>query len=191
MSTTTENKINYGLKNCYYAKVTNTDGTITYGTPVALPGAINISLKKNFERTPVAADDDPEYAVVTENKGYEGDLELTNIPQSFYTDCLGMTVDGSTIIEKDSDRPSYFALLFEFDGDVKKRRHVLYNCLATPNDIESGTKGDKAEAKTKKITITATKAKDTGIIKRSTTTNDGTVYESWFTEVQTSGGVAA
>ena len=59
-------------------------------------------------------------------------------------------------VKKAVETGGYFALLFEFDGDVKKRRHVLYSCLATPNDIESGTKGDKAEAKTKKISINAT-----------------------------------
>lgn len=191
MSTNKENKINYGLKNVHYAKVTVGDtGTISYGTPVAIPGAVNASMKKNYEKTPIAADDEPEYAVMVDNKGYDGEFEFTNLPQSFYVDCLGETVDGTTIVEKSTDTPSYFALLFEFSGDVKKRRYVFYNCLATPHDIESGTKGDKAEAKTVKISLTATPAKDTGIIKRVTTTNDGEVYTAWFEEVQTSGGTS-
>ena len=48
------NKIKYGIKSCYYAPVTATaaDGTLTYDTPVALPGAVSISLSANGSSEP-------------------------------------------------------------------------------------------------------------------------------------------
>ena len=185
---TTENKINYGLKSVYYAKITEDDSGIEYATPVAIPGAVNMSLKKNYERTAIAADDDPEYAVAVDNKGYDGEVEFANLPQSFYTDCLGFEVDGSTIKESKDGKPCPFALLFEMDGDKQKRRHVFYRCMATPPDLDTATKGDKLDAQTVKLSVSATPAKDTGAIKRTTTTTDGTVYSKWFETVQTSGG---
>ncbi len=186
---TTENKINYGLKKVYYAKITEESETGTeYATPVAIPGAVNASLKKNYERTAIPADDDPEYAVAVDNKGYDGEFEFTNLPQSFYTDCLGFEVDESTIKESADGKPCPFALLFEMDGDQQKRRHVFYRCMATPPDLDTATKGDRMEAKTTKISISATPAKDTRIIKRTTITEDGQVYSKWFETVQTSGG---
>jgi hypothetical protein len=39
------NKVKFGFKNCYYATITEgAGGAITYGTPVALKGAVSMSL---------------------------------------------------------------------------------------------------------------------------------------------------
>lgn len=44
------NKIKYGISRCYYAKITETDGVVTYATPVALAGAVNLTLDQSGEK---------------------------------------------------------------------------------------------------------------------------------------------
>lgn len=182
------NKVTYGLKNVYYAPITSEDATkVEYGTPVRLPGAGSISLPKNVDKILIPADDDPEYAIIYDNKGYEGDLVLYDVPDSYLTDCLGMKVEGDTVVENKDDRPKPFALLFEFDGDALKKRHVLYRCIGIKPDVASQTKGGGITANQVSLGISATPAKDTGNIKRTCKQSDSDVYTNWFTTVQTTG----
>ena len=52
------NKIKYGLRSVYYAKITEGEGgAITYETPVAIPGAVNLSLSGVGDTNDFYADD--------------------------------------------------------------------------------------------------------------------------------------
>lgn len=76
-----------------------------------------------------------------------------------------------------------FALLFEFDGDAKCIRHVLYNCSASRPSIESETKEDTIEPGTETLSLTADPRED-GLVKSRTgdTTTDAT-YADWYKNV--------
>ena len=58
------------------------------------------------------------------------------IPDSFKTDVLGYATDGDGALYEIQDvETKYFALLFQFEGDDKETRHVLYRCSATRPSI--------------------------------------------------------
>ena len=88
MSDKIKNRVKFGLRNCHYAKATlGEDGKVTFGTPVAMPGAVSLSLDAEGDNDPFYADDTV-YYMVSNNNGYSGDLEIALIPESFLTDIL-------------------------------------------------------------------------------------------------------
>ena len=179
------NKVRYGLKNVHYAPVTfATDGTPTFGTPVAIPGAVSANLSKNGDTYTFYADDGS-YFELGDNASYEGDLLIALIPQSFRVAALGETLDGKGVLFEDSNPTrGHFALLFEFTGDVNAIRHVLYNCTAAENTIEGQTKGENIEVQPETLTITAKALPNGGPVKAKTgDTTDATVYSEWYTTV--------
>lgn len=178
------NKIKYGLKNVHAAVQTETDGAYSYATPVAIPGAVSISLEAQGEATPFYADD-IEYYVTSGNNGYSGDLEIALIPEWFRTNIMGETIDSNGVLAEVADGAEAvkFALLFEFAGDVNAIRHVMYNCTVARPSVGSKTKEDNVEPETESMTIT-NKPRNDGLVKAKTgdTTSTAT-YESWYTAV--------
>jgi len=190
MSDPVKNRIKYGLCNVYYAEITqlSTSNVPTYGTPVALPGAVSISLSPEGDTTPFYADN-IEYYTSIANNGYSGTLELALIPDSFRTDILGETVDSKNVMFEDAAATTtYFALMFQFEGDQNQTRHVLYKCTAARPDVASSTKQSSIEAQTETLNITATAIHnatlDTDIVKaRTNEETDSTTYTGWFSDV--------
>lgn len=187
MPDTARNKIKFGLSKVYYAIATidETTNTATYGTPVAWPGAVNLSLDAEGDTNIFYADNIAYYTGVA-NNGYTGDLETALVPESFLTDVLGQTADSNgVLIERSDVEPVHFALLFQFEGDQKAVRHVLYNCVAARPTTEGATKEDTIEPQTETVSITATQihnaALDVDIVKaRTAADTDAVVYSGWY-----------
>ena len=183
------NKIKYGLKNVYYAIATpTTTGTMSYGSPVAFPGAVSLSLDPQGDNTPFYADNIV-YWVGNGNTGYQGDFEVARVIDSFKENVLGMVKDGKNVLVEDMNAPIvHFALLFQFEGDVKATKHIMYNCTCTRAADAGSTKNESIEPQTETLTLTATSIYspnlDTDIVKAEANEgSDSTTYTNWFTTV--------
>lgn len=179
-----KNKVKFNICNVHYAILTVAeDGTFSFGTPVPMPGAVSLSLDANGEPSNFYADGYA-YYTISNNMGYEGDLELAMVPESFRTDVLKEELDdNSVLIENANVETENFALLFEFDGDQRKIRHVLYNCAASRPGIESQTNEEEVEVQTETLSLTASPLAN-GYVKAKTgdDTTDA-VYQNWYSAV--------
>ena len=179
-----KNKVKFNIRNVHYAKLTVSEtGEVTFAKPVPMPGAVSLSLDPNGEPSVFYADGYA-YYTISNNQGYEGDLELALVPESFRTDILKETMDSNSVLIEDATvETEKFALLFEFDGDVKKIRHVLYNCIASRPTIESSTKEDEIEVKTETLSITASPLSGGYVKARTSDTTTEEAYEGWYQAV--------
>ena len=190
------NKVKYGLKNVYYAKATidNATNTATYATPVAWPGAVNLSLDAEGGTVKFRADN-IDYWVGQSNNGYSGDFESALIPESFRKDILGDLTDSSGVLVEDVNAKTvYFALLFQFEGDTTNTRHVMYKCSATRPSVSGNTTEEEIEPQTETLTITATAVHNATIDKdvvKARCGEEDAPYDDWFDAVYQSTALSA
>lgn len=183
-----ENKVQFGLKNAHYSVITEAaDGTQTYGVPVAIKGSVELTLDPKGDTSDFYADDVLYYTTVS-NQGYETTLTIASLPVEFKTDVLGEVLEGTdqVLTENSFVNPRKIAFMFEFDGDQKATRHVLYNCTVNRPSLGGATRTETAEPKTQELTMTASPRSIDGVVKRSTTADTpDTVYDAWYTAVYT------
>jgi phi13 family phage major tail protein len=180
------NKVRYGLRNAYYAKLDEAAGT--YGSPVRLPGAVALELTPEGEETPFYADD-IKYFVATANNGYTGSLELAYLSDDAKIDLLGFEEDDNgLVVEGPDDTQSPFALLYEVQGDVAGRRYAFFNVRMSRPSESRATKGESTTPKTESanITVLPYEFDERMCTKASVEYSAATaaVYGGWFTAVK-------
>ena len=179
-----ENKVKFNLKNVHYAKLNiDSEGVVTYEKPVAIPGGVDLSLDAKGDTEEFYADG-MVYYTSTANNGYEGDLEIALVPLSFETDILKNELDDNKVsVENSNTESAEFALLFEFDGDVKSVRHVLYRCKATRPSVASKTNEDKKEVQTEKLSLKASPLSNGNVKTKTTAATPDETYNKWYEAV--------
>ena len=181
------NKVKFGISHVYYALLTyGENDAVTFGTPVAIKGAVNLTLSPEGDMSPFYADN-MVYYMAGINAGYTGDLEIAKIPDSFKTDVLNYVADSAgALVETTNAEYKPFALLFQIEGDKNARRHVLYNCTANRPQITAATTTASKEPQTDTIPLTCGSIPNTAlnaeIVKASAVTGDS-AYSGWFSSV--------
>ena len=189
---TGENKVQFNLKNVHYAVLTALSPTPTWDTPVAVPGAVSLSLEQQGELTKFYADGIVYYQS-SSNDGYEGDLEMARFPDQMYQDIWGDTLSATdnVLMENANVQPNSFALLFQIDGDVSGALYCLYNCTATRPNIEGETNNESKEPKTATCTVSAVPLPDGNVRAKTTATTTEDVVSNWFKNVYMPSAAAA
>jgi phi13 family phage major tail protein len=188
-----ENKVRFGLKNVYYAVLTeSTDGTNnTFASPKAVPGAVSMTLDSNSSDGTFYADNVSYYKTFA-NNGYTGSLEMARINDDMMKDVFGMTVNSANLlVESTGVQPKPFALMFQIEGDQREELNVLYRVVPTSKpSIGSQTVEETVEPVTQSFDFEALPlvtgpSYQKGLIKARTTDTTATATRTaWFTTVQ-------
>lgn len=178
------NKIRYGLSNVHVGSVTFEGNVPTFGTPKAYPGAVNITMDPEGESTPFYADNIV-YYMATANNGYTGDLEMAYLYDWFETEYLGFKASSEGMIVETADsKPKNMYIMFQFEGDVKATKHILYNVQAGRPSIEGGTKEETTNPKTTTIPYTAMPLQTAqGQLVKAKVPASASNYADFFTKV--------
>lgn len=185
-----ENKVGFGLSKVYYAIATidDTKHTATYDTPKAFPGAVSLNMDPQGDLV-VKRADNVDYWIGNANNGYEGDLEMARVSDAFLQDILGEVEDDNNVqVELKDVEAVHFALLFQFEGDKRGTRHVLYNCTAQRPTVGSKTTEDTIDPDNQTVTIKASsifnESLNKEVVKAKTNERtDTNTYDEWYSEV--------
>lgn len=176
-------KVKFGVSNVHYAMMETMDPPV-YGVPVAIPGAVNLSLQANGGSNPFYADN-MQYFVTVTNNGYSVDLEAALFPKRFMEDVFGnkeSTVD-KVVTENAKIQPKPFALLFQEEGDQTGTKFVLYNCTATRPSRTLATTTDTTTPQTQTSTISASPLTDGRTMSYTTENTPAEVTAGWYEKV--------
>ena len=179
-----ENKVHYDLTNVHFAPITIEGDVVTFGKPEREYGAISMDLSPKGDTVNLRADAIDYYNAVS-NNGYDGSIDFTQVSDSFRMKYLGYTMSekDQVLIEDSQAEHKHFAMLYEFLGDKRHRRHVLYNGMANRPNEKGENKDNQKEADTESLPISFSPLPN-GRVKASTTVNTpDAVYAGWFDSV--------
>lgn len=177
------NKVQFNLKNTHYAPYSVEEGVVTFGTPVAIPGSVNLTLDQQGSVSPFYADGMVYYQAVA-NNGYAGDFEVARFPDQMLQDIWKFELNEDGVLTENANvEPEPFALLYQIDGDKNEDFYCLYNCTGTRPGIGGSTNTDTKTPQTRTSTISAVPLSDGRVMARTTETTKENIKASWFKKV--------
>ena len=148
------NKVEFGISQLHVGTYTESNGTVTLGTPYHQKGAITFSPEEQSEQNNFYADN------VIYWSGYsggsiEGDLEVAMYDDEFKTQFLGYKAltNGGIANVKGAMKPNVY-IAFQVEGDTESRRVILYNCALGGITREYNTIEENKEPTTETIPVT-------------------------------------
>ena len=148
------NKVLFGISQLHVGTYTESNGTVTLGTPYHQKGAVSFSPEESSEKNDFFADN------VAYWSGYsggtiEGDLEVAMFDDEFKTQFLGYQAltSGGLATVKNATKPNVY-VAFQVEGDTEARRVILYNCSLGAINREYSTITENKEPQTATIPVT-------------------------------------
>lgn len=175
-----DNKVTFGLSNVHIGTWTESNGVVTMGTPMHIPGAVSWTPSQDSDKYTFYADNIAYWGEYTEGP-IEGDLEMALFPDAFKTAFLGYKAltDGGLAQVKNPEKPNIY-LCGEIMGDAEERRFIFYNGTCGAINREYNTTEENKEVQTESLPLTFVGDNISGAVKATYKQGD-TGYSTLFT----------
>lgn len=160
------NKVEFGIQDLHVGTFTEAaDGTVTMGVPMAIPGAVSLSLDPQAMEGMMYADNTTYYKATLDN-GFTGSMEVALFSDEFKTSFMNAILldDGGLAEVKNINKPVVY-IAFEMSGDSESRRVLLYNVTLGGIKREYKTTEDKIDIPTDSLDFTVTGDNTTNLAK--------------------------
>ena len=185
----------YGINKMYYAvRSTGQGGTYTYGNPVRLVGARQVSINAEGSTEKFYADNGV-YYIADSNAGRSGSVEIAGLNDQALKDLFGYVTDDNGIVLEDAGaHAADVALLFECENDgPNPTRFVMYGVKFSRPSEEHNTKEDSVTPDTISMDYEAAPVEFAWGSDKKTivgghidySSDTATAYNAWYTAVQT------
>ena len=177
-------KVKFGLSNVKVAPRTESEGTVSYGEVVDIPGAVNLSIERESDQNIFYADNKA-YFTTNSKSSVSLELEIAEIAKDIMLKYLGYVKSKTgTVLETNTAVTPSFALMFQIETDEKARKVCYYNCTAVESDEEYSTQEESIEPTTSKLTVTAIGEDLSDVVVFREIANSGdTNYDTFFKSV--------
>ena len=175
------NKVMFGVSNLYVGLYeAASDGTVTLGSPVKVPGTVNITMEAESEENTFWADNVKYWTGYSDN-GYTGEIENALFDDTFKTTFMNyIQLDDGGIAQIKGQKNQTVYFMFQADGDAENRRMIVYNVALGQINREYATTEDTIEPQTATLPFSVNGDNATGITKVSYAPADAT-YDTMFT----------
>lgn len=151
-------RIIHGNKNFGYAPILNTDGVLSFGTPVMLEGMVNSTIEVEQADTNIYADDHT-YCVVKGAKVRTAEVGLRYIDKE-YAQYLGYHLNENGMLTDTGYFPNHCFFFEEEEEDCESgisttTLHYLYNVKASTPSKETNTDEEEVEPVTLTISYSS------------------------------------
>lgn len=175
-----------GLKDLYFAKLTQDDSTgVTYETPVKLAPAVTARITPQVETATDYGDDGPT-ETATSLGGVEVEIETTALPLDKQATLLGHTYQNGMLVKNAGDVAPYVALGFRSPkADGTELFVWLYKGKFSPVEMQLQTKGENVEFQHPTIQGTFVKREfdDNWMISGDSSDTSFQLVDEWFSRV--------
>ena len=174
------NKVLFGVSNLHVGLYNVDDqGVVTLGTPIHVPGTVNISLEAESEENTFYADNVKYWTGYSDN-GYTGEIENALFDDTFKTTFMNyVALDGGGIAQIKGVQNKKVYIMFQAEGDEKARRGIFYNVALGQITREYATTEDSIEPATATLPFTVNGDNGTGIVRAAYEQGAG-AYDTMF-----------